>query len=203
MQGFDTKALLLFPKIENYENKSGSYKYQFKTALNNVISYLKSIGIEPHAFYTDDVAREIRHSSFVWVSPLGKADRFFLSKHCADCGDAISTPMIEYDEVYNDILAKDPGSLDMSINDRFEMVLRHTAKAVSKIIPQYKIVVHFSLANKAQYKVTSKPNDGKIRIIVNASTFQPKVLMGGVEENACDILGVPYASRGLDLWEVN
>jgi len=203
MRGFDNKALILFPKLENYKNKQGMYKYTFKTALDNMISYLKSVDIEPHVLYSDDVAREIRHNDFVWVSPVNKADRFFMSKYCDNCKDALQLPMVEFDDIYNDIISKDPGSVDMSVNERFEMVLRHINKATAKVIPNYKIVVHFSVPSKSQYKVTSKPNDGKIRITVSANNFSVKVLMGGNEENICDMLGVPYASRSLDLWRVD
>lgn len=202
MQGFDDKALILFPRLENYEHRTGSYKYQFKVALNNLIGYLKKRGIQPHVFYTDDVAREINSEDFVWVSSLSKADRFFTAKHCNNMSNAMSIPMVEFDNMYNEITAKDPGSLNMSESERFEMVLRHCDKAVAQIIPTYKIVIHFMLPNKAQYKVISKPGDGKIRIHVNANTFQPRVYMGGSEENACDVLAIPYGNRNLDNWEV-
>ena len=86
--------------------------------------------------------------------------------------------------------------------DRFEMVLRHISKTTAKIIPTYKIVAHFIVPSKAQYRVTSKPNDGKIRINVNAQNLVPKVFISGQEENACNLLGVPYANRCLDVWEV-
>ena len=201
MRGFDNKALILFPKIENYNSKGGTYKYQFKKAVSNLIKYLTSIGMEPHVFYTDDVAREIRMPEFVWVSTLGTADKFFISKHCDGCSDAMTVqPYVNYEDIYNEVLAKDPGSLDMSEDERFEMVLRHSAKAAAKIIPMYKVVIHFMVPKRTQYKVTSKPGDGKIRINVNANTFSPKVYMGGVEENACDLLGVNYANRSLDVW---
>ena len=36
MQGFDTRALLLFPKYENYQNKPPAYKYQFKKAVEKL-----------------------------------------------------------------------------------------------------------------------------------------------------------------------
>ena len=203
MKGFDTKALILFPKWENYSGKPSEYKFHFKKAVENLTAYLKTVDIEPHVFYTDDVARSINNRDFVWVSTLGKADRYFISKNCDECGNALTLPMLEYEDVYNNILAKDPGSLDMSQSERFEMVLRHASKAASVIIPQYKIVVHFMVNKRSQYKVTSKPNDGRIRINVNAATFLPTVYISGHEEDACDLLGVNYANRCLDVWEVN
>lgn len=202
MKGFDNKALILFPKLESYEGKPFNYTYQFGKAVNNLVAYLKSIDIEPHVFYTDDVARKIGHEDFVWVSPLNKADRFFISKYCDDCIDALRRPMIEHPELVDAIVSKDPGEPDMTVEDRFEMVIRHINKAVTKIIPEYKIVIHFVVANNSQYKVITRPNDGKIRINVKAVNFSPAAYLSGVEENICDLLNLSCASRCLDLWEV-
>lgn len=200
MRGFDTKALILFPKLENYENKPSNYKFQLKMAVNNLLKYLESMDIEPHVFYTDDVARALSLPNVTYVSTLNVSDKFFISKHCEGCSTAMKTPMVMFDDIYNEVLAKDPGSLDMTESERFEMVLNHSAKAAAKIIPTYKIVIHFMVPKKAQYKVTSKPGDGKIRINVSANTLSPKVYIGGKEEDACDLLGVPYANRSLDVW---
>ncbi len=202
MKGFDTKALLLFPKWENYEYKPYRYKYQFEMAVDNLIRYLHSANIAPHVFFTDDVARYLDRPDFMWVSPLSRADRFFISKYCDGCGDALRKEMITFDEIYNEVCLKDPGRTDMTPEERFEMVLRHTAKAASKIIPQYRIVFHFNIPSKAQYKVVTKPGDGKIRINVNANTFLPTAYISGKEENICDLLNLSCASRTLDVWEV-
>lgn len=200
MKGFDTKALILFPPYHNYEHKNGNYKYQFKVAVQHLLDYLKTVDIEPHVFYTDDIAREMAFPEFKYVSTVGTADRYFMSKNVQGCSTALSTPMVLYEDIYNEVLAKDPGSSDASVEERFETLLNHSTKAASRIIPLYKIVVHFLIPNRAQYKVTTKPGDGKIRINVNANTFSPKVYMSGQEENACDLLGVPYANRSLDVW---
>ena len=97
-------------------------------------------------------------------------------------------------------MRKDPTDPNMSTEERFEQVLRHNAKAVSKIIPTYKIVVNFKVKGKTSYKVVSRSGDGKIRIEVNTNTFIPTVFMSGKEEDACDLLNVPYGNQGLDNW---
>lgn len=202
MLGFDDKALILFPKLENYDNKGSAYKFQFKKAVDNMCKYLASINITPHVFYTDDVARLVNHPDFVWVSTLGTADRFFISKYCDGCSEALTKDMISMPDIYNEIEMKDPGNPNMSVEERFEMILRHDSKASTKIIPTYKIVIHFAVKGKSKYKVATKQGDGKIRINVNAANFMPTVYMSGNEENACDLLAIPYANRCLDNWEV-
>ena len=199
MLGFDDKALILFPKEESWEFKDYGYKYQFKQALANLCRYLKSINIQPYAFYTDDVARDLGNPNIMWVSTLSKADRFFVKNHCG-LDNVMSIPMVEYDEVYNEVTLKDPGDVDMSEDERFSMVIRHDIAAAKKIIPKYKIVVHFYVKNNAKYTVTSKQGDGRIRINVSAGNFMPTVYMSGNQEDPCDVLGVPFANRCLSLW---
>lgn len=200
MKGFDDKALILFPTLLHYQHKPGMYRYTFNLAFNKMCDYLESIGMTPHALYTDDVAREVNAGRCVFVQTLSKADRFFASKYCDGTSDALTGNFIEFPEIYNEVTAKDPGSVDMSVEERFEMVLRHSIKAAAKIIPTYKVVVHFVVPNKSQYRVTSKPGDGKIRINVNANTFYVKTLIGGAEENPVDLLNIPYACKSVDRW---
>lgn len=199
MKGFDDKALLLFPKEENWTNKPYEYKYQFRKAVNNICEYLKGIGIQPYAFYTDDVARDIAHPDIKWVSTLSRADRFFISRHC-DMNEAMSD-MVCYEDIYNAITAKDPGSLDMTEEERFDMVLRHDAVAAKKIIPKYKIVIHFMVKSKSKYTVSSKQGDGKIRVTINASNFIPEVKLSGNMEDPGDIFNLPYGNRCVADWD--
>ena len=201
MRGFDTKALLLFPYSENYENKNGTYKYQFRLAVAHLCAYLESMDIAPHVLYTAAVARLLNNEKFIWVSTLSRADSFFAAKYCEGMAGAMTQPSVFFDDIYNTVTAKDPGRLDMTTEERFEMVLRHVSKAVTKIIPMYNIVVHFRFKNRQQYKVASKAGDGKIRISVDANNFLPSCYMGGMEMNVCDLLAVEYGNRPLDLWE--
>ena len=202
MRGFDDKALILFPKLESYEHRPANYKFQFNQAVSKLIQYLDEIGMVPHAFYTDDVARSINIPGVQWVNTLGFQDKYFASKHCQGMSNFMNIPMIEYEDIYNAVIAKDPWQDNMSEVETFNMLLRHETKALSKIIPMYKVVIHFMVKGNPKYKVTSKPADGKIRIIISAGTFIPTVYMSGNEENACDVLGKPYANRALDVWEV-
>ncbi|MCM1219022.1 MAG: hypothetical protein NC548_31455 [Lachnospiraceae bacterium] len=201
MKGFDTKALILFPFLENYNSKNYNYKYQFGLAVNHLVNYLETKSIESHVLYTDDVARILNNGKFIWVSSLSRADSFFASRNCEGMQDALTKPSVFFEDIYNDITLKDPGSQDMKTDERFEMVVRHMNKAVAKIVPAYNIVIHFRFKNKQQYKVASKAGDGKIRINIDANTFIPTCYMGGIEMNACDLLDIPYGNRALDLWE--
>lgn len=199
MLGFDNKALILFPKEENYSNKPSLYKIQFRNAYKNLCAYLESVGITPHAFYTDDLAREFNNGEMEWVSTLNTAERFFVSKHCVGMADAMK-PMLEFPEVYQLTESKDPSNPKGTEDEKFDLVLRHNTRAANAIIPKYKIVIHFAIPKRAQYKVAKKPNDGKIRIDVSATTFVPTAYFSGNVENMNDLLDAPYANRALDNW---
>lgn len=200
MRGFDDKALILFPRMDSYEHKPHNYRYQFRKAVSNLIAYLREMDIEPYAFYTDDLARELITDEVHRINTLPIGDLYFVAKNCEGMSDALHIGDNTYDDIIAEVQKKDPGSLDMTTEQRFELVTRHNTAVVKKIIPQFNIVFHFCAPNRAQYKVTSKPDDGRIRVIVNANTFAPTVYFGGKVEDPCDVLAVPYGNRTLDNW---
>lgn len=202
MKGFDDKALILFPFLENYDSKPEHYKYKFKECLGKFVKYLHSQDIQAHAFLTDDIAQICKDKIDVWVSPISKADRFFVSKYCEGMSGVLKQQAIEYPNIYADCARKDAGTPDMSITARFDLVNKHCKQAFAAIIPQYPIVVHFMLKSKMQYKVTSKPGDKRIRINISIDNFVPMVYMSGSEMNACDVLNIPYGNRAITNWEV-
>lgn len=201
MKGFDTKALLLFPYWDDYEPRSYEYKSRFEECVDIMLRYLKSVDIVPHMLVTDDIARNLQRD-VQWVATLGKGDMYFAKKYC-DKMDIIDTSSaIEFPDLFNEIIAKDPGEKDMNVEQRFEMVLRHVNKAVQAIIPMYRIVIHFRFKSRIQYKVTSKLNDNKIRIIVDANSFVPECYISGSDINSCDLFQRPFANRTISMWEV-
>lgn len=202
MKGFDTKALILFPKMESYNLRDVNYKYEFKRAVTNLCNYLAQMGIAPHAFYTDDVARELNTGDFQYVSTLGRSDRFFVHKYCQGMSDAMNSNHISFDSIVDKYIDADVDVVNMSTEERFELVLTRNAKAVKDIIKTYKLVIHFKRQGNAQYTVTSKQGDGRILIEVNSSNFIPTVYMSGVQVHPIDILAVPYANKPLNTWEV-
>lgn len=200
MKGFTDKALLLFPSLENYSGRSASYKYQFSAALNNLVQYLQNRGIQIHVFYTDDVARELRHGSFTWVSPVGKQELFFMKRYCDNCIDAMETPTVFYDNEYNKVLDKVPLDITQNNESRFSGMLKRISKMQNIIIKDYKAVFHFYIPNRKQYTVKAKEGDGRILAEINASNFLVKTFMNGTEFNPIDLFGIECASRGLDVW---
>ena len=203
MRGFDNRALILFPKEEYIAAKPMRYKMQLQTAINKLTKYLRSIDIEPHVFYTDDVAREYCRGKATFIRTLILPDLYFTSNYCAGMDDAMTLQSdATFDEEVNEAALKNPLPEKPTQEEWFEVILKRDLTATKKIIPQYKIVVHFAIPNRAKYHVTSKQGDGRIRIIINAINFEPKVLLSGIETDPIDVLGLPCANRTVDNWEV-
>ena len=143
-----------------------------------MVQYLSSLGIKAHAFYTDDVAHEMREP-MLWVSTLAPADNFFVSRKCDMLGEALSSEHIRFPEIYESIIAKSEVPPNITDEARLEFVIKHSSKAVSKILPKYKLIVHFVKRNNAQYKVLTKPGDGRVVINIDADSFTPTIFMSG------------------------
>lgn len=202
MRGFDTKALILFPNLNFYEEKGTRYRFQFQQSLKALLSYLKSIGMEAHAFITDDVARELYGRDFKWVSTLNRGDLFFISNNCGVPKELIRGELVEFPDIVSSIAEKDTLPSDISIEERFNHVMARDKKAITSIIPMYKVVIHFYQKGQTRYRVVIKPNGGKIRLLIDLSSFKMKAYINNVEENPIDLLGIPYGNKSLVNWEV-
>ena len=200
MKGFDDKALLLFPKPESYDLRDTNYKYDFKQAVSKLCDYLETIGISPHVFYSDDVARELDNGRFVYVNTLGRSDRYFTYRHCQGMLDAMSESHVNYDDIYAKYIDSSIDLRKLSIEERFELVLSRSAKATKDIIKSYRLVIHFKKQGNSQYTAVTKAGDGRILIEVNASNFVPATYMSGLQVHPVDILAVPYANKPLNKW---
>lgn len=202
MYGFTDKALILFPKLDDYDAKPYSWKQKFQTSLDNLYKYLNMNAIDVHMFYTDDVARKYPNRVDRWLNPLSKADSFFVSKHCVGMGDCMKTPMKEFPELCAEIARKDMVDTNASELDRFNMILRHTTAATKEIMKDYSLIIHFHKKSRLQYTVKSKPEDNRILVNVDCDNLVPICLMSGEEADIIDVFNLGCANRAMYLWEV-
>lgn len=201
MHNFTDRALILFPKLDTYNAKTANAKYRMHLAYQQLDKFLAAHHIEPHAFYTDDVAHEMR-SELKWVSALGPADNFFISKKCVGLTDALSREHIAFPDIIDSVVSYDIDYASLTDEMRFELVLKHAKKAISKIIPQYKLIIHFVKRNNAQYKVTKRTGDGRVVMEIDVDNFVPTIYMSGMEVNPTEFLQVPYGNLPVYSWKV-
>lgn len=202
MIGFDTKALVLFPNVEVYTEANTRMRWQWQQATSNLVKYLKHIGMEPHVFLTDDMALELPNLDVHYVNTLTRGDLFFAVNNCGIPKTAMSWDLVEFPELTAEIAEKNAIEPNASVEERFEIVQLRDKKAITSIIPQYNVVINFHKKGSSRYRVVIKPNGGKIRILVDTSTFIAKTYINNVEENPIDLLGVGFGNKSLVNWEV-
>lgn len=202
MLGFADEALILLPKQETYETRNATYKYNFTLSIKNLIKYLQMMNIQPYGLYTDDIMRDLRPEGVKLISVLSTADSYFAATNCDGMHDALTVEKWSQQDIIDKANLDTENIQDMSVEERFNLLLKHEKKVVKAFIASYKIVFIYNYPNKKNYTATSKPGDERIRVYIDANTFVPQVYMSGSEINACDILNVPYGSRSLAKWEL-
>lgn len=203
MRGFADKALVLFPRKEDFEAKPVGWRSKFSAAYNNLYLYFKSRDIDVHVFYTDDVGRMYVSTKDNYIGTLSKADLFFVSKHCVGMEAAMSIPKIEFPDIYAEIARKDMVAPNASEMERFNMVLRHANDAAKQIMQDYSIIVNFMKKSSPQYKVKPKLDDGRILVNVDIDNFVPECFMSGTSVDTIDVFDLKCANRAMHSWEVN
>lgn len=202
MYGFAQDALVIFPKYEFLEKADYRVAANLKIAATKICSYLRSRGIAPNAFITDDIARSYSDLKFKWVSTLAPGDLYFMSRECDMASNIMMLEMKTYPDVYENTESKYPYPQGADVETRFKLMCDRDKKAAKAIIPQFKVVVNFYQRGAINYSVASKPGDGRIRLVVDVKSFMCKPYMGGNEEEAIDLLGANFASRSVLHWEV-
>lgn len=199
MRGFTREALLLFPKLESYEYRSEIYKLQMKRATKVICDYLVKQDIEPRCFATDEVGPGLVPDSCRLIQTLSVGDLFWAQKNCKDIYPVRDGVM--YDDLYAKALTKFPMKPGLSVEQRFEDVLKREEFVCKALIKEYKLIVFFRQGNNPSYKLTSKPNDAKIIMFIDNSNFRAKCYMGGIEMDNLNILGFNSANRPVFEWE--
>lgn len=202
MLGFADKALILLPKQQTYETRNATYKYDFLQSVKNIIKYLQMYDIQPYGLYTDDIMRDIRPEGVELLSILSMSDSYFAATNCDGMHDALTIKKWDQQDVIDKANLDAENIQDMSVEERFNLLLKHEKKVAKAFIASFKIVFIYNYSNKHNYIATSKPGDERIRVYVDANTFVPQVYMSGTEINACDILNLSCGSRAISKWEL-
>ena len=200
MRYFDSKALILMPDYETLMAKNEGYLVKLRCALNNLYAYCKSNFIELHGVYTDEtlhyVDTEAKVRLFNLLSPV---DTYFVYSHCEGMQRIASAE--RWDRL--DLIEKTSKVvIDISDVERFKVIQKTEKKLVQLFAKEYKIVFNINFSSHTNYKVTSNPNDGKIRVYVDAATLVPSVYMSATPMDACEIFSVSYGNLPIDQWRV-
>lgn len=201
LSGFTREALFVYPTFADYEDRSSSYKNKLMKTADNIKKYLNSNGIEMHCFSSDDVAHEIHVSPDKWVVTLNRGDMFFVQSNC-EGGSVMSDNAVTFDDVYQKTADKYPISRGMTVERRFEVVLKRDSLARRLIAGEYKLLILVKQPKSPAIRYTVKKDSGVVYMEVDGVSFMAKCWMSNMVMDVTQILGVQNAFMPVYEWEV-
>lgn len=196
MRGFTDKALILMPEYDDVMSYNPGHIIKMRNALSNLLTYLDSVWIESHGIYTDELIHTIDWEHRMKLFNLFDAqDTYFIYNNIADM-KGIATA-----ETWK---SKKPYKKSKEFTDdmaRFDEISKNEKKLAQQFIQDYKVVFNFMFKGKKHYKVASNPNDGNMRVYVDASTLIPEVYLSGEKVDACEMFQIDYGNLPLTDWK--
>lgn len=201
LNGFTKEALFIYPSYADYAERSSSYRNKLLRTAVNVKKYLSSNGIEMHCFSSDDVAHEVKVSPDSWVITLNRGDMFFVQNNC-EGGSVLSDNVVTFDSIYQQAADKYPLSRGMTVERRFEVVLKRDSLARRLIVGEYKFIILVKQQKSPAIRYTVKKNSGVVYLEIDNVSFMPKCWMSDMVMDVSQILGVQNAFMPVYEWEV-
>lgn len=201
IQGFTSNALVIYPLADDYHGRGSQYFLHMNAAATNLQKYLKLNNITYDCFITDDVAKEVVVTPDRWISTLNQGDLFFVKNNCEGMDKPFGT-VITNDDVIKTTLTKYPTERGLSVERRFEQVLKRDAMARRELVKLYKMVVLFKQPKSPTIRYTVKPGSGLMYIEIDNSTFLVKCYMSDTEVGATELLEVKNGFMPMYEWEV-
>lgn len=198
IKGFTREALVLYPYWDDYTGRGSGYYEHINRASANVKKYLNDCGIKTASFITDDTARDIKTVPDIWLQTLGSGDMFFAKQYC-DGMDGDFQNIVVKQEVTQSMLKKYPNVKGMSIDSRFELLLKRDLAARRQIMKEYKLLVLFN----PTLRYIPKAGNNILAIMIENSSFVAKTFISDMEDNAIDLLGIRNGNMPVYEWEVD
>ena len=151
MLGFADEALILLPNQDMYNKRNTAYRYEFKRSLDNLLKYLNKLDIKAYGLYTDDIMRDIRPEGVKLLSVLSSADSYFAATKCDNMYDALQIEKWSNQDLIDKANLDAENVQDMSVEERFDLLIKHEKKVVRAFIASYKIVFIYNYPNKELY----------------------------------------------------
>lgn len=211
MQGFTDKALILGPDPGLCDGKSAMYMRRLTDTIDKIFNYCLYNSIDPYYLLTDEIMYKLNEhttcgikgkTKAIWT--LGRGDMNFLSVH----NDVFKSyqyrnSVNDYSNVIKDAMVKIPFDTKAGTDDeRITDMVKREARVARAIIKDFNLVFNIQYRNHQQYKASTKPDDMRAVVFVDAKTFNATVELSGQTLSALDILEVPNANMPVHEWEV-
>lgn len=201
IQGFTSHALVIYPLIADYRGRGSRYFLHLNNAAINLQKYLQSNGVTYDCFITDDVARESSVQPDRWLQTLNAGDMFFVKRNCKGM-DGSFTNVVEYPDIWEHVNTSYPNERGVSVDRRFELVLKRDSKARREIMKTYRMVVLFKQPKSPAMRITTKAESGVLYMEIDNTTFIARCFMSDMEIDPISILGIPNGNMPAYEWEV-
>ena len=175
------------------EATSPSYKYDYKVAVQNILTYLKSVGIQHDCLLTDALATLMPMGDARWLATGAPEDLFYMRSYCG-VPDYDVVPLEA--ELMTRLRKKYPIKKGLTPETRFPIVAKRVKFAEQALISSYTFVVVFGKA----FKVRSTEEDGRAILRINEKQFYTSLSLSGSEVPINDFMQVPYANQCLSDW---
>lgn len=193
MRGFTDKAIILLSKPDSFEECGSIYKYDYKVAIDNIISYLDSMDISHDCLITDGLATRMNMHNPRWLATGAPEDMFFMRNFCG----VPDYPVVDLDKDSVDLLrSKFVIKRGLSPEERFPIVSKRVKYVEKAIISTYAFVVVFG----TEFRVKSKEGDGRAVLRINEKKFYTSMELSGEPVSINDFLQIPYGNQCLSEW---
>ena len=201
IQGFTAHALVIYPFIADYRGRGSRYFMHMNAAATNLQKYLRKNNISYDCYITDDVARECTVQPDRWLQTLNPGDMFFVKRNCEGM-DGSFTNTVEFADTWESVGQAYPNERGVSIDRRFELVLKRDTKARREIMKTYQMVILFKQPKSPAMRITTKAGSGVLYVEIDNTTFITKCYMSDMEVDPISILGIPNGNMPAYEWEV-
>lgn len=193
MRGFTDKALILLSKRDGFDECGSIYKFDYQSAIKNIVDYLAGVGISHDCLITDELATHMNMYTPRWLATGAPEDMFFMRNFCG----VPDYPTVDLDAVIlKAVRSKYVIKRGLKPEERFPIVSKRVKYAEKELMNSYSLVVVFG----KDFRVKSKPGDGRAILRVNEKKFYTSMELSGEEVPINDFLQIPYGNQCLSEW---
>lgn len=207
MQGVAKEVLLILPKEETLNKYDELYFIKFRRAVSNLIKYFNSIDTEVFCFSSDDVAIQNKDLGMKFKHSLAPEDRYYLKK--AVDGEAFIEDAEDINEEhYIKARKKFPTPKGISLDDRFQIVIKRDKLAGNEYIKTNKVTITMEKKSNAYYKVEPTMQNKRIipdkRIIfkIDYTNFFMTATLSGTPIDIRYLLKNDNLLTSVDEWKI-
>lgn len=212
MENFTDRLILIMPKEETTNRFSEFEERRFNRAVENIIRYFDSIGIETYCFSTDDVAIGLKHLGMKFIHSILPEDRFYLDKAVKDETAYIKDAEELPSEIYDAVRKKYPVPRGLSVDDRYDLTVKRDRLSGNIFLKDFRFIITMDNKSNAYYRVESTKKKGDMRnqsngdkrivVRIDYNTFMCSATLSNVPIDISYIFQDEELLKPVNEWEI-